>query len=676
MKKAFLLLLVALSLLGIIASSNVETYAATTTIVDEVNLTPLFVDDPLSNYTATKDSSSGWDYTIGSDPFGYRIRTKKIKSNVDKITHVEIPTFLLTQDMVPLGFYNSQYVDPYIYSIDMKLYHSVISSIPYQTVNLKVTSGGNWVDFAYLNTPVSLSRDAYIQFEFRINMDFANMLLNQTVPVGINWASTPNQKAAMDTLFYEIRGSFKPEILLQKMNQFGYGLTYFDTRLDTEVAYNYYKSSIKGERTTVVDIPAETTTYDQLPNTDKSFFENAKVSEMGVVDFEVDNLNLDVLIQVDGEAYRLVYSMQAGTDMSMFTDEIESFYFTDDDQKFLLINIGDETMYNSTGEIRSTFQPYVLWHLNSDEIHVVNRFRSYMFTVRELNNAVYAYFYTDEFIIERLLSISLRFEYRYHYWNPFNPSGPWIQQDVVLEDTNNQYINTFGWQESWLLVGGALTLNPLILMPVFQYGTYVSLLRTNGYSTGDLFITSVQEIQKITPTGQFKTTLEQAYSKAYGGVNPVTITSGMSVYKLFLGQYNDPWASGFEINNEFSAIDQQKGINIIEMTYITQGQLYTIAGEQIQVDTTLGFGTNDEPFWPQFPTINFNLEYSIGLIVFGVVMVIGALNHKGGITRIKLGEFLRLMFYGVMFGFIAYFIAAQVFSNIVTVNSIRLILRI
>ena len=329
-----------------------------------------------------------------------------------------------------------------------------------------------------------------------------------------------------------------------------------------------------------------------LPETNGSIFNN--ISDMADVSVSINGYTMSLVITYD-TVYDVRYTFSEQTDMSVFNDQYRSFYFTHDDMKYIVFNHGETSMFESDDP--DTFTPYTIWNLSTNEIETHYRFTTYIYSELEDANNVYAYFYVDDFVIDHLLSVSLA--YRYKYQGLFEDDEWEDPVHLVLEaDEEVTGLDPTSWQFDFLASASVVTsigsLIPVVRWPVLLVGT-ASMAYVGSTVESDLIETgNVSQIEEISsPTQKVTDKLNEAYTlndPNFPGLDP-----NLNVYKLHLGQYNKAFTSGIAIDESYSEVNGQQGINIIQFTYRTNGQVYTIKGENIDVSFTPGPGTDETP---------------------------------------------------------------------------------
>lgn len=331
------------------------------------------------------------------------------------------------------------------------------------------------------------------------------------------------------------------------------------------------------------------TKLEDLPETG-DFFNN--IQDVGTVRFEtIDNDFVVVKIFYDDTTYWYKLQLAPNQDKSMFNESYEAFYYTDNGEKFIVFNHGTTSMFKNYYFQNDTFIPYTIWNLNTNEFRSILNFDIYIYLKEESANNYYAYFYVDEFIIDRLISATVSMQYR--YVPLIGTKGEWQPYFKTLEDTNITTGN-ISWEVKAAAISTALTVGgafiPGIGLPVLLVGTPISfylqyqmwdqLLNDGGFVSG-----SINEIEKVTPSDSLKAEVSSAYKNVYTNFEGINLDQ---LYKLHLGKFDKPLQKDVEINMDFSAYDNQKGFNIMQFRYMTDGMIYTIEGENLDINPNPG----------------------------------------------------------------------------------------
>jgi hypothetical protein len=389
-------------------------------------------------------------------------------------------------------------------------------------------------------------------------------------------------------VFYEIVLVLKSGLSdVQKLNVLNVFNNHYEYRDDRAVDI-----TVEATFKWVIIDPTVDSELELLPDTNGSIFEN--LSDMADVSVSINGYVMSLVITYD-TVYDLEYTFSEQTDMSVFDDQNRSFYFTHDEMKYIVFNHAETSMFESDDP--ETFTPYTIWNLSTNEIETHYRFTTYIYSELEDANNVYAYFYVDDFVIDHLLSVSLA--YRYKYQGLFEDDTWEDPVHLILEaDEEVTGLDPTSWQFDFLASASVVTsvgsLIPVVRWPVLLIGT-ASMAYVGSTVQSDLIQTgNVSQIEEIsTPTQKVTDKLNEAYTlndPNFPGLDP-----DLNVYKLHLGQYNKPFTSGIAIDESYSEVNGQQGINIIQFTYRTHGQVYTIKGENIDVSFTPGPGTDETP---------------------------------------------------------------------------------
>lgn len=373
----------------------------------------------------------------------------------------------------------------------------------------------------------------------------------------------------------------------------------------TTNVYNFtfkYKSKVEKNHNTVADLPLT----DGVDYTDSS--------KMGRVKYTRSNYLLDLTIDLKSEIHSIQFNFSNTTDMSIFNNSYESYYFTNNDGKFVLINHGDESIFFQN-KIKETFIPFTLWNLTTNQITTYDRFNVYIYTQMESGKNAYAYWYVDQFVIDNLTSATLAFKYQYDYY--IGGLGDPIEEFIILEADKYTDVNKFTWETATLyglsagLISGVVV--PGIGVPMAIIGTLLAI-----DTTKDLIVTpgSVNQIKKVNnPSTELVNNIVNTVKKE----DPNFSIVNKNIFKLHLGQFDKFFTSGIKIDKSYTYqsdfTKKHSGINIMQFTYETDGKVYTIEGDSINPILELGKGTDGNG--PSLDSNNQGLII-IGLIVLGV----------------------------------------------------------
>lgn len=665
MKKIFLAVYILITcLIGVLLATPVYALdgGETWTTID---LTSRFADEPLENYDLTRDSSSGWSYSY-ANIYSYKIKTKRIQLQVDKLTEVKVPRFFMNGTNAGTHALNDIEVD-LLGAVYLRFYNTPESSTPVNSITLH----GTTQDFTRLPDyePIEVNPLQYIEIEYLLNFEFAQAIeFGVTAPsnpynadLGVSWSwVNGSYKKAFDSIFYPLRGSFRNDIMaLRYPNS---NTTIYDSRSGDMETYTtfpvgYYKASIKGESLRPVE---EIHEISDLPNTTGNIYSNP--AAMGTAEvIDVDGFDIMLEIKYASETYHLEFTFDAETDMEMF-EKAESHlghYYTYESLKYVILYLDTGSMFNVSAQNMKNqkFVPYVIWNLDSNEFYRIDRTNVYVTVFQEAAHHVYAYFYVDQLVISNLLSATITMEWR--YINMLNQASEWYPYAKVLSA-----YETSGPSASWEVQAATLSAAgfafSLLLPPpanvlgigIFGFGTiFTTYWMWENILTGEnIFSGTVNEIQQAVGVPSDK--LAQINLR-YQQQNPnfTGVTETYKLWKLHLGQFNKFFEDHIEI--------KENTFKVMQFTYRTNGQLYTI--EEDSIETI--FDPGDLAYNPSIPepqSVELALTISL-LIGFGVLLVtaIGGrkiiFTNRGfnfpGLMQVLFGALV----FGAVIGLISYF---------------------
>lgn len=416
-----------------------------------------------------------------------------------------------------------------------------------------------------------------------------------------------------------------------------------------------YRSSVKIQQPTSGETPVDPGDFDSigdLPSTRGSIF--TERLDMGRVYFELDENELVALVRYDvnenkviaaDEEWYLKFTLASTVDKTIFQSNYETFYYEYEEEKFFVINHGSQSMFLSDDNKNTNFIPYTVWNLTTNEIRSVERINVYFYSVVEDYRNVYAYFYSDDFVIDNLLTATVAMEYRYRYIVEFGGAPAWQPYIKVLEQGQAAFTGV-PWWARFLLGAPGLIFPEIYDESSLGFALLGSIANVFGAENPMMIFSNANEIEQITPSTALSQELQEAYSE-------IGLTSSLTlpVYKLHLGYFDAAFSKGVEINPEFNKIGNQKGINIIEMTYETEGQIHTIDGENINVHLNRGPGTDTQPDLVINP--QFDISAIIGIIggvVIAVLIVVGSAKSFTSYKGFNFGSFFSVLFGGLLAG--------------------------
>jgi hypothetical protein len=355
----------------------------------------------------------------------------------------------------------------------------------------------------------------------------------------------------------------------------------------------YYGSMTPGETyhlaitANVVSVYVDPTNpgdLDLLPTTYGSIFD--KVNNMGRVHIdEINNNTIDFTIMYDN-IYYLRYTFSDNTDLSVFNNNYEAFYYTYEGEHFIVFNKGDQSMFTHY-ERTDAFVPYTIWNLDTNEIISHNQIDVYLYITLGDANHLVGYFYVDDFVIDRLMQISTIFNYR---WDPFiGAKSDWMTKTVILEDTQISEGN-ISWQfqaaatslaatATLAAILGATGVGLPIALPLLLMGSVVSayFASTAYLYPGDLITGDVSQIELANVDPELKTEINQKYTEVDQDFTAID-TNSFPLWKLDFG--------AFEKVGSTAEVDAES-INVISLSYQTDGEVYTLEADSIRTNATV-----------------------------------------------------------------------------------------
>lgn len=367
--------------------------------------------------------------------------------------------------------------------------------------------------------------------------------------------------------------------------------------------------------------PDDVAFISSLPVTPGSIYNDPHL----MYDVTVENIGYNVTFTINnnGSQIQFTKTFAPGTDFSIFNDNYEIKYYTYMGDYFIVFNHGSESLFYISefdsspfipAKYPSTFIPYTIWNIETNEISTVDKFDVYLYAKEEDSNNVYGYFYVDQFVIDNLLSVTTTIEYRYK--SIIGTVGDWTTISKVLEDTTINPGN-IDWKLSAAAISSTATILgsmiPGIGLPLLIIGTPISLyLQYLSYQElidGNLLWTgSIDEIQMVTPSADLLQEVNASYQAIYPGFTGIDTTGTFKLWKLHIGTFNKPFQSNIEFSDE-------NGISIMQMKYQTDGMLYTISEDEMDLNFNPGELSEKEPNPPLF-------DFSI-LGKYGTLILIG-----------------------------------------------------
>jgi len=390
-----------------------------------------------------------------------------------------------------------------------------------------------------------------------------------------------------------------------------------------------------------------------LPTTQGTIFDD--VNNMGRV--SIDNVNglvLDFSITYDN-VYSLRYTFSENTDMSIFNNNYEAYYYSYDGQHFIVFNNSDESIFTTSNWKTQTFVPYTIWNLDTNELVHYDQLNVYMYMKLGDANHLIAYFYVDDFVIDRLIQVSTVFNYR---WDPLvGDKSDWIPQAIILEDTNISEGNT-SWQFDAMVSSATATAvltsiafaipgGQPVAFGIFIVGSMVTMYfeyLADEYP-GSLIVGDTSEIQLAYPDAATLNEINLKYQSLDD--NFTEVDTERTLWKLDFGAY-DKFGNTPEVD--------PYSINVISMTYQTDGIVYTLESESINtlaaVDDYLD-PYNDSTIFNPYPTEpstgftlpdNWYLYLGVGVAGYLLINLFKKAKKEPGLMILLLAALVYLLY--------------------------------
>ncbi|MEM0174101.1 MAG: hypothetical protein QXI16_06325 [Sulfolobaceae archaeon] len=402
-----------------------------------------------------------------------------------------------------------------------------------------------------------------------------------------------------------------------------------------------YNFTVTANVVSVYIDPSIPSDLDLLPTTGGSIFDD--VNNMADVSVDVLSGNTVDLSIIYDTIYYVRYTFSENTDMTIFNDNYEAFYYTHEDQHFIVFNKGEQSMFTHYQSVE-TFIPYTIWNLDTNELVEHNQVDVYMYMTLGDANHIVGYFYVDEFVIDRLMQISTVFNYRF---DPLiGAKSEWISQAAILEDTGISEGN-ISWQftaaatssaavATMAIIIGATGVGLPIALPLALFGSLVTgFFLANAYMyPGSLITGDTSEIQIANVSTELQTEINQKYAER----NPDFTSIDTNTYPLWKLDFG-----AFERFGSTTEVDPDS-INVISLTYQTDGQVYTLEADKIRTDANVDDyldpnhdSTIIDPY-PTEPSTSSDslIYYAIGGIIIYIVFFKEMKLHKKPITLIVL----------------------------------------
>ena len=377
----------------------------------------------------------------------------------------------------------------------------------------------------------------------------------------------------------------------------------------------------------ITDLPDDKlNNIDELPAT----VENPnKYNTLGHVKFNIQDNTVLVTITYYG-TFMLKFNMDIQTDLSLFDNPTEAYYLNINDTPQIIINNGDNTylknilLAENNSEIKASFTPHTIWDLKTNELNVVNKYNAYAYIKQNNTGAVIAYFYTDNFVMDNILKTRLSYTTRNKYKFPNNiihgNYTDWVTDEVEYENTDfldyqNRTRNWQDWIPGWSQIRWIYKNIKNYEMPRIEK---VDFKNQQSY-----YNVSLNE-------------LNMYYRRHNSDFENIKDNSNYNVFAFALYENKDTLFEEIQFYNTVNP-DDPKNFQVIEIMYETGGKIYTTIGD----DMDLGTGTGDGSNTPDNPDDKGQNPLTV-IIIFGVIglVIFGAFSTKALSSPDKLLKYL------------------------------------
>lgn len=362
------------------------------------------------------------------------------------------------------------------------------------------------------------------------------------------------------------------------------------------------------------DIPVDNfDTIEDLPQTVKT--NNPQIDDFGTVLFTVSGQ--DVLVRIIYyEEYLLKYTMDANTDLSLF-DTIEALYLNaDGNTPQIFINNGEnQYLADMLGDEPKAFTPHTIWDLNTNDLNVVNNYKAHAFIKQNNEGVLIAYYYTDAFVMDHILSATLTYTSRTHKVNWFgleNVYSEWKRN--VFDYTSEDYLDyrnmTSDWQlwiPGWNLIAAGIRTSTYYQMPRIDVVSFpntqaeynVTLSEINGHFS--------------TRTPGFEDIMDNSNYKLFA----FALEEGRAVDMGVIGKVQT------EFYYDETNPENPDNLKIMQIIYRTDGKVYTTVGDDMDLEVI-----PDDPILPTEPKDKSNIIVLIIIVSIIIGFAYGAFKFR------------------------------------------------
>ena len=396
-------------------------------------------------------------------------------------------------------------------------------------------------------------------------------------------------------------------------------------------------------------------TLEDLPKTLKS--NNVQINDFGTVLFTV--VGQDVLVRIIYfQEYILKYTMTADTDLSLF-NTIEALYLNaDGNTPQIFINNGENRyLADMLGDNPKAFTKHTIWDLKTNDLTVVNDYKAHAFIKQNNEGVLIAYYYTDAFVMDHILTATLTYTSRTHKTNWFgleNVYSEWKRN--VFDYTSEDYLSyrnmTSDWQlwiPGWNLIATGIRTNTYYQMPRIDTVNFNNLQSEYNVTLSEVnshFSTRTPDFENIIDNSNYK-----LFAFALEEGRSIDLSPVGKVQTEF---YHD------EVNK-----DNPDNLKIMQIIYETDGKIYTTVGDDIDLDVIV-----DDPIKQTEPKDNSNLILLIIVVSVIVLFFVGAFKMKA-LKNLKTFTNYTLMYFVLLgIGYLLYYLFREGYLNDLLFNDI------
>lgn len=298
---------------------------------------------------------------------------------------------------------------------------------------------------------------------------------------------------------------------------------------------------------------------------------------LGNVSFIVNEKNMEMIINYNNQEYRIKRVFSSTTDMTIFSESIEAFYQNKRGNPQIFIN-NDKNNRKYLKDIltagedqKPAFIPHTIWDLKTNNLKKVETYKAYTYVKSNDKTAIIAYFYTDEFIMDKIISANIEYTFRQkNSWIGDIFGNPYKEWEKVVWSYNNQdnlsYKNmTFDWQN---------------LIPLWN--VYVGIHRgTTTYvmpRIEEVDLDNTQEYYNVT-----RAEINSQFSKLSKDFESLKTNKGYKLWAFALSQGKESSLANIEIYNNINDAKDPNNLHIVEIVYETNGKLYTTIGNDMDL---------------------------------------------------------------------------------------------